>query len=81
MHFKDFAPKMLESRLVGPTIFESFEEAVEAATRWVVEHEINVVNIETVVLPNIYREDGTTDPELTTEATADWYQFVRVWYR
>ena len=48
---------------------------------------IAIMNVETVVLPNIHRysEGGSTDPELTVSQTdgqkARWNQFFRVWYR
>jgi hypothetical protein len=64
--------------------YESFEAAVKAANEWINSDAVNVVNIETVVLPNIWAhtEEGTKDPELPTfEGHARWHQFVRVWYR
>jgi hypothetical protein len=46
---------------------------------------IEVVNIETVVLPNIHDEleEGSMDTNLDTmsNSTSSWNQFVRVWYR
>jgi hypothetical protein len=64
--------------------FETFDACVDAARAWVAENSIQVINIETVVLPNIYEpnEQGTTDTDLETtdEVHTHWYQFVRVWY-
>ena len=46
---------------------------------------VDVVNVETVVLPNIWSqyEEGTTDPALHTsgDMASQWNQFIRVWYR
>lgn len=40
------------------------------------------VNVETAVLPDMHREDGSADAALTTsgEMNSRWHQFVRVWY-
>ncbi len=91
MRFQDFAPQRSEAmtRFLGLSIpsaqiVGSFEECVAAARAWVEQNEVEVINVETVVLPNIYRsgEEGTSDPELRTSGDmhSRWYQFVRVWY-
>jgi hypothetical protein len=58
-----------------------FEAALAAANAWIQAESVKVVNIETVVLPNIHiqGEQGTGDPELFTFAGAAWNQFIRVW--
>ena len=86
VHFRDFVPKMI----AAPSLFksgeyESFEEAVAAANKWIKEYDIRIVSIETVVLPNIWSrwEDGPTDVALGTsgEMPSQWHQFVRCWYQ
>jgi hypothetical protein len=86
IQFRDFVPKMT----APPGFFklaeyESFEAAVAAANQWIRESRIDLVNIETVVLPNIWSgwEKGSTDTSLGTsgESPSHWHQFVRVWYR
>jgi hypothetical protein len=61
------------------------EAAVAAANSWIKEYDIKIVNVETVVLPNIWSryEEGPTDVALGTsgEMPSHWHQFVRVWYR
>jgi hypothetical protein len=82
--FRDFAPEVVkEGRWFTPPTFESLEAALKAANAWIAEESINVVNVETVVLPNIHApfEEGTQDPELAQANYARWYQFIRVWYR
>ena len=82
--FRDFAPQVLkEGGWFTPAAFENFDAAVKAANAWIGDESIDVVNVETVVLPNIYApfEEGTQDPELSHTNYARWYQFVRVWYR
>ena len=73
--FRDFAPR--QSRPVG--FFQSAEsdnlmEAVQLANLWVKEHQVRIMNIETVVLPHATE----SLPELSSNNP--WYQFIRVWY-
>ena len=84
--FKDFLPQMLEPpTLLRVAEYESFDQAVIAANLWIKEHDIDVVNMETVVLPNLWSryEEGTTDSSIGTsgDSPSHWHQFVRVWYR
>jgi len=83
--FADFAPRMLEeSGFFKSARYESFEAALDAANQWVAENELRVINVETVVLPNMWdsAENGTEDPEIWTsgDISSNWYQFIRVWY-
>lgn len=85
LHFQDFVPKMIAAAgFLKAAEYESFEEAVAAANRWLHEHAVRIVNVETVVLPNIWSryEEGSTDTELGTsgESPSHWHQFVRIWY-
>ena len=84
--FRDFVPREIKA----PGLFvvgdhENFEQAVEAANHWLATHRVRLVNLETVVLPNIWSrwEDGTHDADLNTSGTnpARWHQFLRVWYQ
>lgn len=86
IQFRDFVPRML----AAPAFFkvgeyESFEAAVAAANQWIEEQRIDLVNIETVVLPNIWSryEEGSTDGSLgiSGDSPSFWHQIVRVWYR
>lgn len=83
--YKDFIPR----QTAGPGFFSSaeyqtFDAAVLAANKFVDTQSVRVLNIETVVLPNVWApgEDGTTDPSIRTSGDfpATWHQFVRVWY-
>jgi hypothetical protein len=81
--FEDFYPQQTERPgLFTGGKFESFEGAVRAANEWVDKSGIHLLNVETVVLPNMWRsgEEGTVDAQLPTHGLAQWYQFVRVWY-
>ena len=63
---------------------ESFDAAVTAANQWIKESGVKVLNVEPVVLPNIWShfEDGTTDGSLglSVGSQSHWHQFLRVWY-
>jgi hypothetical protein len=82
---QDFVPRMVTPpALFSPATFEPFEEALGEANLWISENQIQVINVETVVLPNIWNrwEEGTKDPALGTgESPVHWHQFIRVWYR
>ncbi|HUG70030.1 MAG TPA: hypothetical protein VMM76_19925 [Pirellulaceae bacterium] len=86
IQFRDFVPEMLAAPgLFKAGEYESMDAALAAANSWINEYEIKIVNIETVVLPNIWSryEEGTTDVALGTsgEMPSHWHQFVRVWYQ
>jgi hypothetical protein len=64
--------------------YEALQQAVAAANQWVRQYGVSVLNVETVLLPNIYRsgEEGSADTHLVTagEFRSEWFQVVRVWY-
>ncbi len=82
--YQDFVPqKKTEGGLFKEAEYESFDVAVEAANKWIKQNSIKVINIETVLLPNLSLEgqEGTQDADLPTmSGWANWHQFVRVWY-
>jgi hypothetical protein len=86
IQFRDFVPEMLAApRLFKAGEYESLEAALAEANAWIKEYDIKIVNVETVVLPNIWSryEEGTSDVALGTsgEMPSHWHQFVRVWYQ
>ena len=85
IQFNDFVPRMRSAPgFLKPAEYDSFDEAAAAASRWIEKTAVDVVNIETVVLPNIHRarEEGSADSSLHSsgEMATSWHQFVRVWY-
>lgn len=85
--YRDFAPRSLSrsmwEELTGAETYETFDVAVEAANAWIRSQRVKVVNVETVVFPNVFEksEEGTSDARVTTmSGWASWHQFVRVWY-
>ena len=90
LHYRDFIPQRVVQqtrKLFGTdteTHYETFKDAVQAANEWLVASDVTLVNVETVVLPNIWEEheEGSDDGSLYTGGTmSHWHQFVRVWYQ
>jgi len=87
IRYRDFAPRRTPGGLLHADRYESFDGAVSAAEAWIIESKVDVISLETVVLPNIWSKDeqGTTDASVETEqamtAVNEWNQFLRVWYR
>ncbi|MFT6868170.1 MAG: hypothetical protein ACJA08_003020 [Cyclobacteriaceae bacterium] len=83
---KDFVPEKGKGGMFKSGKVENFEEVLGKLNQWVHENQnLEVVNIETVVLPNIHdsQEEGSQDTELWTggESSSQWYQLLRIWYR
>ena len=84
--FADFEPRELKpARFFDSAEYEPMRKVLEDVNTWIEKENIDVVNVETVVLPNMHRlgEEGTQDPELRAsgERSTYWYQFIRVWYK
>ena len=64
--------------------YEPIDQAVQAANDWIRQYGVKILNVETVVLPNVNNpgEEGTRDAQVRVsgDMTSHWYQFVRVWY-
>ncbi len=86
IRFKDFVPqKIKKGGLLSGAKYEQFIDMTEAADKWAKDNSFKIINIETVVLPNIWDEDeeGSEDVDLLTSGTnsSSWHQFIRIWYR
>jgi hypothetical protein len=84
--YRDFAPRQLSAAgFLQPAEHEPLKETLARANDWVREHGIDVLNVETVVLPNLWspHSEGTTDPNRVLQPgfAEAWNQFIRVWYR
>jgi hypothetical protein len=86
---RDFVPKVLNTprfmgvAWAGREEYEDLDDAEASAGAWIEQEKIQVVSVETVVLPNIWApgEEGSEDPAIATQAPPTWHQFIRVWYR
>jgi hypothetical protein len=85
LRYQDFVPKVVKpAAFLSPAEYESFDAALAEANQWIAANRIRAVNIETVMLPNIWSrfEEGSRDTSLGTsgESPSFWHQFIRVWY-
>lgn len=87
IHYRDFAPHLIKRGILHSDAYENFDAAVAAANAWIAEAKVDLMTVETVVLPNISpdQSEGTIDGRVETEQAMtsinEWYQFLRVWYR
>ncbi len=82
LHYKDFFPAVLKSGFFS-TEYEALPATVARASQWACEFDIQVINVETVVLPNIESEENASQVGVRTsgDRSSYWYQIVRVWYK
>lgn len=83
--YKDFVPpQTAPGGFLSSGRYASLDAAVREANAWVSAAGVQVLNFETVLLPNPFStgEEGTADSNLRTsgDISAFWTQFVRVWY-
>jgi len=84
--YRDFAPRQVTSAgLLKQATFESLDETLAAANTWIQANAVDVLNVETVIMPNNYsaKRHGTAEAEMITQSefAIAWNQFIRVWYR
>ena len=81
LSYKDFFPVVLKSGFFS-TEHEALPATVARASEWVSEAGIQVINVETVVLPTIESVEDASQVGIRTsgERSSHWYQIVRVWY-
>jgi hypothetical protein len=83
--FKDFVPREFSAPgFLQRGEYGTLDDAAVAAARWAESKGVRIINVETVVLPNLHSsyEEGSTDAALATSGKmhSSWHQFVRVWY-
>lgn len=87
--FKDFVPRQLRAPRLGLSVdaiqgeYQSLGSALAAANDWIEQSGASVINIETVLLPNLGAnwETGSADPVLGQPSGGHvWHQVIRVWY-
>ena len=86
IRYHDFVPQQVTpAGFLTPAQYDSLHRALVEANQWIKENEIRVLNVDTVVLPNIWSryEEGSRDPALgiSGDSPSHWHQFVRVWYQ
>lgn len=79
--FRDFVPPQEQLGLLGKPSLTTVEAAVDAANNWIDSFSIEIFNVETLLLPNVRKDEETIEAELSSDGETFWYQVVRVWYR
>ena len=83
--FKDFVPKQTRKQgFIKPPQWETVEQVVAAANEWIREQEVAVINVETIIAPDISRkgvQSGDGSLPGISGGGGGGLQFVRVWYR
>ena len=82
--FQDFIPRRLGKRLLGMlTDYENLHELVSRVNLWIEQHQIDVLNVETVVVTSLPNEtEASPKVQMGSQANvSSTYQIVRVWYR
>ena len=83
---KDFVPEIIKKGgFFTVAKAQEFQACLDQANEWISNYQIEVINIETVVLPNIHDEleEGSMDTNLDTlgDTSSSWNQFIRIWFR
>lgn len=81
---QDFAPRIIKrGPFGGPAEYESFSEVVSAVNQWSENGMTQVINVETVVLPDSSEStsDGVYVVTVNSGITVNCFQCVRVWYK
>lgn len=87
--FQDFAIKILRKGNWSNTpIYEEPEETLLRINYWIEDSDISVMNIETLIMPNIHNAvspEKTADTYFITKSGESkknrWFQIYRVWYK
>jgi hypothetical protein len=79
--FKDFFPQVTRSGFLSSD-YESFQQVVDRANDWIAQSGVQVLIVETVVLPNVETEADAQRTNIRTsgEISSYWRQIVRVWH-
>jgi len=81
--YQDFFPTKTGSFM--SSAHEPLASVVERANQWITSANVEVINVETVVLPNASSwgddDSGKTALRTSGETSSWWFQIVRVWFR
>jgi hypothetical protein len=79
--FKDFFPTVLRAGFLSSD-YEPFSAVVGRANEWIATSGVQVLNVESLVLPNVSNEDEAQQTNIRTsgEMSSYWRQILRVWY-
>lgn len=85
LRFRDFVPQDQTKFLGFRRKYESFEQLLERVDLWLEKSGVELVNVETVVLPGApaKRSVQSNEIEMTVGSfgSPQWHQLIRIWYR
>jgi hypothetical protein len=86
IHFIDFVPQITETKFFGGDKYESIDKCLERANEWIRKnYNREVINVETVVLPEIYHKKAADTKVVKTVTTGGsivrTFQVIRIWYK
>jgi hypothetical protein len=80
IHFKDFVPNVNANGLFLQE-YESIEETLLRVNRWITQHNVEVLNIETVLVPTTLCKDQDTNSKYNSwQVGSISCQVIRVWH-
>jgi hypothetical protein len=83
LQYKDFSPLAVEHKVFS-TEYESFPEVVAHANEWIRSSGVTVLNVETVLLPNLQNLKDTLQVIQSVSGpvmnSSYLFQVLRVWY-
>lgn len=82
--FRDFVPSRSRGGgLLSRPRYETLRAVVAEARRWAAREGVEVINIETLMLPDLWEQDGGSERPALRQVgeRVTWNQCVRVWYR
>jgi hypothetical protein len=79
--YKDFFPAVVKSGFFS-TEHEELPSTVARANDWIAQSRVRLINVETVVLPNVRQEEDASQVGICTsgDLSSYWFQVVRIWY-
>ncbi|MBA3470452.1 MAG: hypothetical protein H0T53_12505 [Herpetosiphonaceae bacterium] len=80
---KDFIPQVQKKLLGIPTDYESIHEVLTRVKRWIDREQIQVLNVETLLLPMLPSEGEESPPARMNSVgnSMSTFQIIRVWYQ
>ncbi|WP_148311396.1 hypothetical protein [Nonlabens marinus] len=86
INYIDFIPEATDRSFWGVKSYENLDATLERANEWIRRnYSREIVNVETVVLPNIYAKGTANSKEVSQYYTGGHsiqnFQIIRVWYK
>ena len=82
IRFKDFVPEVTSMGIFRNPTAPSLKEITEDVNSWVEKTNTKIINIETVIVPNLNIKDYQSQSiSSTVNGSAYHLQIIRVWYK